>query len=441
MKWGNQAATLRWFHRFGDRLTLNSSLIYSFYDTDNQVDILHTSDAFTSFVRQSGVKESLLWTPGTGHNVRFGFQSTWLGVKSGEWNSNGLHEREKRNAWENAVWLNEGLTATEQLELHTLIRFAAFSAMGGSPYYRIDPEGNILETLDYKSGEIVKTHLAWEPRFSMNYRLNDRVSLKLGYGRTSQNIHAIRPGTSAMPFDRYTASSNLVRPQIADQVSLGAVALTRDNRYEFSAEGYYKSIDHVYDFKDGKSFGSEIEVERIILGGKGRAYGAEFYARKNTGRLTGWIAYTLSWSENKIPGINGDRWYTAGNDRRHDLSVVGMYEFNKGWQMAATWVYNTGQALTAPSAKYEVDGETVYYYAERNGYRAPAYHRLDVSFTHTKVKKKFTREWSFGLYNAYCRYNPYLIFFEDDDTKESGTKTVQYSMFGLVPFVSYNFKF
>ena len=441
MQWGNSASTLRWFHRFNDKLHLNSSLVYSNYATDNGIDVMNTSEDFKGFVRQTGLKESFIWTPGTGHNIKFGVQSTWLDVKSAEWSYSNIHEKEKRNAWENIVWLNEEWKVNEKLELSAGLRLNAFSAMGGSPYYEIDSEGDILETLDYKSGEIVKTYFSLEPRFSMNYRLNERQSIKLGYSRTSQNIHAIRPGTTTLPFDRYAISSNIVKPEKADQVSLGYVTLTRDNKYEFSLEGYYKSVDHIYDFKDGKSFGSEIELERLILGGKGRSYGAEFYARKNFGRLTGWVSYTLSWSENKIPGINNDRWYTAGNDRRHDISIVGMYELKNGWSMAATWVYNTGQALTAPSAKYDLDGETVYYYAERNGYRAPAYHRLDVSFTHTKVKKNHTREWTFGLYNAYCRYNPYLVFFETDDEKPSGTKTVQYSMFGLVPSVSYTIKF
>lgn len=314
--------------------------------------------------------------------------------------------------------------------------------MGGSPYYRLDADGDILETRKYKrGGKFVKTYLVLEPRASLNYSIDRNQSIKAGYSRTSQNIHALRVQNMSLPMDRYTMSSNIVKPQTADQFSLGYVALTGNQVYEFLAEGYYKSIRNVLDYKDGKSFNSEIEIERIILAGKGRSYGMEMYGRKNTGLFAGWVSYTLSWSDNRIPGINEGRWYTAGNDRRHDLSVVGMYELPRGWQMAATWVYNTGQALTAPSAKYVVNGETVYYYAERNGYRAPAYHRLDVSATHTKVKKRYTREWSFGLYNAYGRYNPFIISFEDDDSKPSGSKAVQTSLFGVIPSVTYTIKF
>jgi hypothetical protein len=236
-------------------------------------------------------------------------------------------------------------------------------------------------------------------------------------------------------------SSNIVKPQLADQVSVGYAALTNDNVFEFSVEGYYKSVRNVLDYRDGKSFQSEIELERIIAAGRGRAYGLEALVRKNSGDFTGWISYTLSWSQNRIPGINGGRWYAASNDRRHDISVVGMYRFDSRWHIAATWVYNTGQAMTAPNAKYKVDGETMFYYAARNGYRAPDYHRLDVSVTYTKKARRITHEVSFGAFNLYSRYNTFIIFFEGDHTKPTGTKATKISLFGIVPSISYSFDF
>ncbi|MCD8072884.1 MAG: TonB-dependent receptor [Alistipes sp.] len=441
MKWGNSTATVRWFHRFNSRLYSNTSLILSSFSSDNSADILETSNSFDSFIRHSTIKESFTWTPGGSHELKFGYQSSYIALKSAQWNLNNYSEREKRNAWENTLWINHEWKVSPTISLSAGLRLNAFSALGGAPYYEIDTDGEITHTYRYASGKIVKTHFALEPRLSVNYRVGEKQSVKVGYSRTSQNIHALRNSSMALPFDRYTLSTNIVKPQTADQASLGYAALTRDERFEFSVEGYYKSIQHVLDYKDGKSFSSEIEIERLILAGKGRAYGVEIFARKNTGRLTGWVAYTLSWSENRIPGINGDRWYTAGNDRRHDISLVGMYELPRGWQIAGTWVYNTGQALTAPSAKYQINGETVYYFAERNGYRAPSYHRLDVSATHSKKKKRYTREWTFGIYNLYNRYNPFVISFEDDSTKPSGTKTVQTSLFGIIPSFSYNFRF
>ncbi len=441
MKWGNQTANVRWFHQFNNSHYANTSFILSSYSTDNSVDVLDKEHMLNGYIRQVGVKQSFNLTPNEKHEFKYGFQTVYLGVKSAEWDFNTYREKEKRNAWENSIWVNEEWKVTEALGVSAGFRLNIFSVLGGSPYYRLDGDGEIMETLDYGKGEFVKTYITPEPRVSLNYRVTPHQSVKAGYSRTSQHIHAIRNGTMSLPFDRYTMSSNLIKPQVANQVSLGYVRLAKDEMYELSAEGYYKATRHVLDYKDGKSFSSEIEIERLILSGEGRAYGMELYAKKNLGRLTGWMSYTLSWSENKIPGINHGKWYTASNDRRHDVSIVGMYELNKGWNMAATWVFNTGQALTAPSAKYELNGETVYYFAERNGYRAPNYHRLDISATHTKQKKRYVREWTFGVYNLYNHYNPFIITFENDKNKPSGTKTVQRSLFGLIPSVFYNFKF
>lgn len=441
MDWGNTSVALRWFHRFNDKLHAGTSLSWSDYSSDIGMEVLNTNHEMDGYIRQLTFKESLTWLPTDRHTVNIGLQSALISLKSAEWQINDLHEKEKRDAWENSIWINDEWKMTDRMTFMAGLRFNAFSVLGGSPYYSLDGDGNITETLDYGNGSFVKTHLTLEPRFSVHYRLGERHSLKAGFSRNSQNIHAIRNSSMSIPFDRYTMSSNLTEPQTANQISVGYIGLTADRKYELSVEGYYKRIDNVYDYRDGKSFNSEIEIERLLQGGKGRAYGAELCLRKNSGRLTGWIAYTLSWAENKIEGINNNRWYTAGNDRRHDLSIVAMYDLSRHWNFSATWKYNTGQALTAPSAKYEIGGDTYYYYAERNGYRAPAYHRLDFSFTHTKQVGRYTRQWSFGLYNAYNRYNPYIITFENDDTKPSGTKTVQYSLFGIIPSVSFNFKF
>ena len=286
-----------------------------------------------------------------------------------------------------------------------------------------------------------KKYDAIEPRASMKLRFNEFHCLKGVYSRTAQNIHAIRSSSTSMPMDRYTLSTDFIKPEKADQVSLGYFGMTKEGDYDFSIEGYYKRVSDIYDYKDGKNMQSDIAIENIILGGKGRAYGMELSAHKNNGRFTGWISYTLSWSENKIDGINGNRWYTANNDRRHDVNLVGMYQLNDRWNVSASFVFNSGQALTAPSAKYQIDGNTVYYYAERNGYRAPATHHLDLSATYSKKLKRCERQWAFGVYNIYNRENPYVITFSEDDNSASGTKATQTALFGAIPFVAYTLKF
>ncbi len=447
MEWGNTTASANWLHTFNGKLYANTQLVYSDFVSDVGIDVLNIYYTMKGFIRHATLRHQQVWSPKK-HRVCYGLESTYLQLQSAEWDIKLLHQREKRNAWTNALWVNDEWRLNKYLELSAGLRLHLFSVLGGSPYYQIGANGNITETIHPASGTIVKTYADLEPRLSMKWSINKQHSLKLGYCRTTQDIHAIRGTSMSMPFDRYTMTSNIVKPERADQVAIGWVGITRDGDYDFSAETYYKDVRNVYDYRDGKSFHSEIEIERLLLGGKGRAYGLELCAHKNTGRLTGWISYTLAWSENKIEGINGGRWYTASNDRRHDLSVVGIYRLSPKWELSGTWRYNTGQALTAPSGKYDIDGVTYYYYAERNGYRAPAYHRLDLSATHTtKLRRSFLGMkngeaiWSFGLYNAYCRYNPFMIRFKNDDKSPTGTIAEQTSLFGVIPSVSFTLKY
>ena len=440
MEWSNTAATANWLHTFSDTRYVNTKLAYSIYQCDMGMDMLSSYYKMKGYIRHATLRHQQVWAPGQ-HRFNYGLEGTFLQLQSAEWDIVELHERERRNALMGAAWIGDEWRVGKQLELSAGVRLHLFSVLGGAPYYLIDKDGNITETLNTASGHIVKTYTNVEPRLSAKLKLSQLHSLKLGYSRTSQDIHAISNSSMSMPFDRYTMTSNIVAPEQADQIALGWAGITKNGEYDFSAEAYYKNIRNVYDYRDGKLFYSEIEIERLILGGKGRAYGLELCAHKNKGLLTGWVSYTLSWSDNKIEGINGGKWYTASNDRRHDLSVVGMYKLSNKWEVAATWHYNTGQALTAPSGKYDMSGSTFYYYHERNGYRAPACHRLDISATYTKKHGRATHIWSFGIYNAYNHYNPYVIQFLNDDDKPSGTKVEQTSLFGIIPSVSFTIKY
>jgi hypothetical protein len=440
MEWSNTAATANWLHTFSDTRYVNTKLAYSIYQCDMGMDMLSSYYKMKGYIRHATLRHQQVWAPGQ-HRFNYGLEGTFLQLQSAEWDIVELHERERRNALMGAAWIGDEWRVGKQLELSAGVRLHLFSVLGGAPYYQIDKDGNITETLNTASGHVVKTYTNVEPRLSAKLKLSQLHSLKLGYSRTSQDIHAISNSSMSMPFDRYTMTSNIVAPEQADQIALGWAGITKNGEYDFSAEAYYKDIRNVYDYRDGKLFYSEIEIERLILGGKGRAYGLELCAHKNKGLLTGWVSYTLSWSDNKIEGINGGKWYTASNDRRHDLSVVGMYKLSNTWEVAATWHYNTGQALTAPSGKYDMSGSTFYYYHERNGYRAPACHRLDISATYTKKHGRATHIWSFGIYNAYNHYNPYVIQFLNDDDKPSGTKVEQTSLFGIIPSVSFTIKY
>lgn len=438
IRWSNMAGSLSWNHLFRNRSTSQTTLYASSYQTDNDIRLLGMSVSYLGHIRHAGLRQNfrLFWDK---HELNTGVQTMITDVKSAEWTIMSNHEKEQRRGWDNALWANWLYRPVQQLSLSAGLRLTAFTALGGPYYYDIDDEGNITWLYKRRKNRPVKTYYTLEPRLSLSWNPQEWMSLKAGYSRTSQNVHALCNQNTTTPFNRYTISTNLVKPEVADQVSLGLFIMTKSQEYDFSVETYFRHVDNVLDYRDGISFASAIEIERLVLSGEGRGYGVEMCARKNTGRLTGWLSYTLSWSETRIAGISQGRWYNANNDRRHDFKVVASYKLTPEWTLNATWTFNSGQAFTAPSAKYQIIDNYIYYYAERNGYRAPNNHRMDIGATWTKPirRGRLTREWTFGIYNLYNRYNPYLIRFEDNQ----GTRAKQYSLFGIVPSVAFNLKF
>lgn len=412
MHWGNTTLTGGWKHLANNNLRFNTTLAYSFYGSNMGYFVSDKNYVFDAHIRQGILREDIDWRPNPNHAVSAGVQAAYQDVLSAEWDCMALHEKNNRSKWDINTWINDDWEICSALEVSAGIRYDHFG---------------IYDNL--------------EPRASMKVNINRCHNIKAGYSRTTQNIHAIRNSSMSMPMDRYTVSTSFVKPEKADQVSLGYFGMTENENYDFSIEGYYKWVRDIYDFKDGKNYASDIEIENIILGGKGRAYGLEFCMHKNNGTLTGWISYTLSWSKNKIDGINNGNWYTANNDRRHDINAVAMKKLNKNWDLSASFIYTSGQALTAPSAKYKIDGTTTVYYAERNGYRAPACHHLDISAVHTKRTKKNEQQWTFGIYNIYNRENPYVITFTEDKSKATNISAKQTALFGLIPFVSFSVKY
>jgi hypothetical protein len=412
MRWGNMSASGGWKYILGEKLRFNTTLSYNIYKSRVGTNVTHLDKRMDGHVKQTILKENIDWQASSNHAVSVGAQAAYDDVISADWQCLTVREKEQRYGTEIACWVNDDWKVAKWLEMSLGVRYNNF-----------------------------KKYDAIEPRASMKFNLNELHCIKGGYSRSAQNIHAIRNSSTSLPMDRYTLSTDFIKPEKADQVSLGYFGMTKEGDYDFSIEGYYKWVNDIYDYKDGKNFESDIAIENIILGGKGRAYGMELSAHKNNGRLTGWLSYTLSWSENKIDGINGNRWYTANNDRRHDVNLVGMYQLNDFWNVSASFVFNSGQALTAPSAKYQIDGNTVYYYSERNGYRAPSSHHLDLSATYSKKLKRCERQWAFGIYNIYNRENPYVITFSEDDESASGTKATQTALFGAIPFVSFTLRY
>lgn len=445
MSWGNAFLNARWTHTFSPVWLSATSVHVNQYNYGFNMN-MGMEMAADAKVRDYGLKQEFHYKTSEEHQWRFGLQSTWHDIAPGDFDINSdeanavrLHHR---YSWENGLYASGQFSLSDRLKVLAGLRLSLFSAMGNGEYYELNKAGEVCDSTWYSRGRFVKTYVNLEPRLSAVYGLNDVSSLKTSYARTTQNMHLLTYVAQGTPFDRWTSSSNNIKPQVANQFTLGYFRNFRDNAYELSVEAYYKDMRNLIDYKDHAELQGRDVIDSEILTGRGRAYGLELMLRKRTGRLTGWLGYTLSKSEKKIDGINQGHWYNAYQDRTHDISVVGIYELSRKWTLSATWIYYTGNAITYPCGKYQIEGKDIMYYAERNGYRAPAYHRLDLGATlQLKKTAKYESELAFSLYNAYGRRNAYMIQFRTNDDDPTRTSAYRYALFAYVPSVSWNFKF
>jgi len=445
-EWGSKTATLRLNHTFNEKLFSNSSFIFSNYTY--QLDNSGNSDVLLgSRIQDFNLKQDFTWYLNSNNTLKFGANLIHHKIVPGEIQAkpgslyNSLAVR-PRMAIESAFYLSNLQNIFPRIKLYYGLRLALFSNVGPGDFYRFDENGNLVQTISYDQFKIVKTQGGLEPRLALNFQLGNRDALKASYNHIYQFIHLLSNSTSSNPNDVWLPSSANVKPQIADQWSLGYFRNSQDNHHEGSIEVYYKNLKNQIEYKNGADliFNSTVEAELVF--GRGWAYGAEFLYRKNLGRLTGWIGYTWSKTMRQFDQINSGESFPARQDRRHDFSVVGMYDLGRKLKFSAVWVFNTGNAVTFPTGKYEIDGHAVGYYTERNGYRMPNYHRLDLGLTWIrKQTAKYESSWNFSVYNAYARENAYYISFRQSKTNPEITEAVQISLFKIIPSISYKFKF
>lgn len=445
--WGNATATIRWNHLINSKMFSNTSLIYSNYNYNINLDFAGINGTILSRIEDYNLKQDFQYFANNKNEFKFGFNSIYHNVVPGEIeiksSSFNLNQKITENySLENAIYLSHTYRPTPLLSFEYGLRISSFSPIGPGQFYSYDEEGVATDSTQYGKGEFLTTYINPEPRFSANYILNEKSSIKAAFGRNVQNLHLLSNSTTGSPTDLWIPTSLNVKPEIADQASLGYFRNFKDNTYEFSSEVYYKYLQNQIDYKDGSQLTFNEQVESQLLFGEGRAYGIELFLKRKFGKLNGWIGYTLARTEKKIEGINDNKYYPARQDRTHDVSIVAIYELSKKWTLSAAWVYYTGNAVTFPSGKYQVAGKVVNYYTERNGYRMPDYHRLDIGATWIRKKtEKFESSWNFSLYNAYGRRNAYLITFREDPNDPSRTQAVQTTLFRWIPSATYNFKF
>ena len=447
LDWGNYTGTLRWNHLFSDKLFSNTSVIFSNYDYQFKIGEDDNQFKVKASIQDWNLKQDFTYFANTKNTVKFGLNliyHTFLptSLDAGANSSFTSSKTENKFAYEGGAYIQNDWKISEKIGFQYGLRYSMFNYVGKGTAYTFDDEGNKTSEKVYGSGESIKYYGGLEPRLAFKYELNDASSLKAGYTRNNQYMHLLSNSTTSSPTDLWVPSSNNVKPQIVDQVSLGYFRNFKDNTYEFSFETYYKNLQNQIDYRNGADLIFNAEYEGALTYGKGIAYGAEFYLKKAKGRLTGWISYTLSRSLRQFDDINNGNYYPARQDRIHDIAIVGMYDLTKKIKLSANWVFNTGNAATFPSGKYEVGGIQVPYYTERNGYRFPNYHRLDVGVTLLgKQRKNYEGSWNFSCYNAYGRENAYTITFQQNEDNPSKTEALQTALFKFIPSVTYNFKF
>ena len=445
--YGNLTSTLRLNHVFNSRLFSNTSLIYSNYSYNIKINAGTNNIYITSKIRDLNLKQDFQYFINADNRLNFGLDIIHHNIVPGTISASAKSsfnnvDLQKKKSLESAAYISHEWNASNHFNLTYGLRLSTFSALGSGTFYTYNDDGSTKDSTKYGDGSFVKTYTYVEPRFATSYKLNDNQSIKFSYTRNIQNLHLLSNATGSSPTDLWIGSSNNVKPEIADQVSLGYFQNFKQNLYEFSTEIYYKDMQNQIDYKNGAELRANENVENQLLFGKGRAYGIELFLKKKYGKFNGWIGYTLSKTERKIDGINNNNWYNATQDRTHEVSVVGIYQLNKKWTLSATYVYYTGNAVTFPSGKYNIDGHTYFNYTEKNGYRMPTYKRLDIAATlQGKKTAKYESNWSFSIYNALNRANAYSIDFKDDPNNPNKTVAEQTTLFKLIPSVTYNFKF
>ena len=447
--WGNATTTLRWNHLFSEKLFNNTSLIFTNYNfkvyNEETTDKGMYSLQYSSGIRDFTLKTDFDFLPSTQHSIRTGlmltahrFTPSAIVLKDTRIDSSGIKST-FTDAIETAIYAEDIWRVNDKLSMNAGLRLSNFNVNG-------------------------KSYFNLEPRFSGAYRINNNLAIKASYARMNQYIHLLSNSGLGLPTDLWVSATDRIAPQTSEQFAIGIAKDFTEKNLSLTVEGYYKKMNNIIGYKEGASFlildfgpdaqkTSEIDWQDNVISGKGKAYGVEVMLQRKIGRLSGWVAYTLSQIKHQFDEINNGQEFAPRYDRRHDLSIVGIYKLKPKITLSATWVYGTGNNLTIPVADSRVKGYSnnlngqvkVQYYGERNSFQAAPYHRLDVAIKFHKQKKRGERTWEIGVYNAYNRINPFYYQSQQEydyvAQKSGDTKLYRKGLFPVVPSVSYNFKF
>ena len=466
--YGNSTLNLRWNHLFSNKLFSNLSLIYSDYYYGLDLDFVGFK--WDSGIKNYNIKYDLKNYISDRFKLNYGLNAIYYDfnpgiIKPSDSNSGiNFSQLDKKYAFEPAIYINADQELSSEISISYGLRYSLFYRLGQSdlnvyannnpvvfnPELQIYEKATPIGKTAFDKNEVMKSYNYLEPRFSAAYQLNDKQSIKASYNRMVQYLQLVSNTSSPTPLDVWTPSDSFIKPQIADQVALGYFTNFKNDLYSLEIETYYKKVQNRIDYIDGADLIANNALEQVILNGQMRSYGLEVMLKKNEGRLNGWISYTLSRSEQQTPGrtnletgINNGQWYKSAYDKLHNLAVTSSYLLNEKWSFGANFSLQSGQPVTYPNGQYQYLGITIPSYGLRNENRLPTYHHLDISATLTPRKnsnRNWKGEWVFSIYNLYNRKNAAAINFrQNSDT--GNNEAVKTSIFGMVPAVSYNFKF
>ncbi|MCA0349484.1 MAG: TonB-dependent receptor [Bacteroidetes bacterium] len=466
--YGNSFVNLRWNHLFSDKLFSNASFIYSDYYYGLNFNLFDFK--WDSGIQNFNLKYDFKHYLGNETKLTYGINSQYYNFNPGTINptseESGINKKQldKKYALETAFYFDVDQKISEKIGVNYGLRYSTFYRLGQqniniyennqaviyNAAFDIYEKATPIGTKSYGKNETIASFDNIEPRLAISYALNENQSIKASYNRMTQYLHLITNTQSPTPLDIWSPSDNFFKPQLLDQIALGYYKNFSDDNYSLEIEAYYKKIKNRIDYIDGAELIANNNIEQVILNGKGRSYGIEFMLRKNTGKFNGWISYTLSRAEQQTPGrnslepgINDGKWYKSGYDKLHNLSITSTYILNNKWIFGGVFSLQSGQPVTYPNGQYEYGGIIVPSFGNRNEDRLPIYHHLDLSATYIpkpNKQKGWQSEWVFSIYNIYNRQNAASIKFRQNE--DTGTnEAVKFSIFGIVPGVTYNFKF
>jgi hypothetical protein len=451
--WGNATGTVRWNHVFSKQLFANTTAVFNDYQFSFQAEQNNFDIKLASGIRDWGIKQDWDYYPYANHKIKFGAAYTFHrftpSVVSGRQDSVEFKPQNAQIKYgrEAALYMQDDWEISPTVQLNGGLRYSLFQQVGPNIIYQTDADGNRTDSTVFGRGDLVKQYGGLEPRATIRIALNKNASIKASASRNLQYVHLVSNSGTTLPTDIWVPSTYRVKPQISWLYAAGYFQNLRNNMFELSMEVYYKKMQNQIEYKEGYTPNSLDDTENSFVYGDGWSYGSEWLVNKVKGRFTGWVGYSLSWTWRKFPALNQGEKFPAKYDRRHDLSVVAMYNLNPKWKVSAVFVYGTGNAVTLPQRFYLIEGVLTQEYSRINQYRLPSYHRLDLSATYTpipKVKRKIKSEWVFSVYNAYSRQNPYFIYFAQTGAATQGDLKIQakqVSIFPIIPSVTWNFKF